>query len=106
MRNKKKPSYHQKQIEALKERVKVLEQENKTLKQEKFLLTKINETNHAEIEKLKEEHKKAIEEYSIGLAEAENIKAQYKEAIQSAYKIKNEYAEKVQPLIKRLKKQV
>lgn len=105
MRNEKKLAYQEKMIQDLEEKVKGLEQENKALELENTSLKNINEVNCDTIEKLKAEQSEIQKEYNDGLIEIRELRRKYEEVIKSALCTQKEYENKMQVLLKKLRKQ-
>lgn len=106
MKNEKRLAYQEKKISELEEQVKGLEQENKVLEQENASLRNVNDINRELIEKLKAEHDSILNEYAEGLKEIKGLRQKYTELIEAVSKTKKEYSNKMQILLRQLKKQV
>ena len=105
MRNKRRVTYQQGQIKQLREKVKFLENENKALIKENASLCNINEAHKQTIENMTIEHKKTIDVLTQSIANANEIKAKYAAAVKDVVDLKKQYADKINDLLSRLKKQ-
>lgn len=100
MKNKKKLTYLQSQINSLKKNIELLKRENKTLECENAFLHKSNEDMQKNIDYMQSKHANTLQLYKDGLAEIHELRMKYKQLILDANKTKKEYLDKMQLLLK------
>ena len=101
----KKFSFHRKQINKLTEQIKSLEQENRALEQENTSLHRVNDSYRQKVMELQHDHDDAMKKYFAGLSEIKEMRQKYQTTISAVNKSKEEYADKMNVLLQRLRKQ-